>query len=211
MGLNPASLLLIGAGVALIGAGLARLAADEHRHDLRPVYVVALGDSLTSHGGYCESLQLLLPPGSQVSCIGWEGAGTETIAQNTKPGMLAMADDVIVLAGVNDLASGRGVQATVEGLERIYQKARSAGARVIAVELTPWSGHQRGQHLQTETMQVNAWLDMSPSVEIVVGTSPLGPDGRLRSDFNAADGLHLNAAGHAELGRLIFEGAYRND
>lgn len=206
--MNPATLLLIATGVVLVGAGVTRMLAPDRKRMMSPRYVVAVGDSLTAHGGYCETLRQFLPLGSQVTCVGWEGEGAEAIAKKISANLFQGADDVIVLAGVNDLASGRGVQATVEGLERIYQKARLTGARVIAVELTPWATHKRGMMLQPETQQVNQWMSMSPSVEMVVDTSALGTGGALNPELGGKDGLHLNPTGQAALGLLIYDQVY---
>jgi hypothetical protein len=195
-------------GGALVVAGITRALGNGVEEPMGPRHVVAVGDSLTAHGTYCEALETLLPPGSTVDCYGWQGEGTAAISANITPKMFAGCDDAIVLAGVNDLASGRSVQETVEGLERLYQKGRQAGARVIAVELTPWSGHAVGRNLVAETAEVNKWMNMSPSVELTVETSSLGDNGYLRPEFSMKDGLHLNNTGQAALGMLIFEQAF---
>jgi lysophospholipase L1-like esterase len=143
-----------------------------------------------------------------VQCVGFVGQGVNKIHSSVDQNLWGESDDVIVLAGVNDLASRRGVQHVVEGLERIYQEARVRGARVIAVELTPWGGHVRGRHLIDETREVNSWLDRSPSVEMVVNTSGLGIEGHLRPEYDSGDGLHLNAAGQQRLGSIIYEQVY---
>lgn len=208
--LGPASLFMMLTGGALVVAGVVRALGNGVQEPLGPRHVVAVGDSLTASGGYCDELQALLPPGSTVDCYGWQGEGTGNIAKNIDPGMFTGCDDVIVLAGVNDLASGRSVQETVEGLERIYQKARQSGARVIAVELTPWAGHAVGRNLVAETAKVNKWMAMSPSVEQTVDTGYLGVNGQLRPELGMKDGLHLNSQGQVVLGTLIFEQAFGN-
>jgi lysophospholipase L1-like esterase len=201
-------MMMIFTGAALVIAGLSRAFGQERQKQMTPVYVMAVGDSLTAHGGYCETLQMLLPVGSMVTCKGWVGEGAKAIGGKVSKQGFGAVDDVIVLAGVNDLASGRGVQYTVEQLDKIYQKARVGGARVIAVELTPWEGHVQGAKRAWETAEVNEWIAKSPSVEIVVDTSGLGPNGYLLPEYDSGDGLHLNAEGQQKLGELIFEQVY---
>ena len=206
--MNPATGLMIGTGIALLLAGATKIF---RRGDIQksPRYIVAVGDSLTADGGYCSALQSLLPIGSVVTCHGWTGQGTKKINEGLTDAMLLQADDVIVLAGVNDLASGRGVTNTIEGLERIYQRGRRLGARIIAVELTPWSGHTKGLGQHWNTLEVNEWIGKSPSVEMTVSTDALGDASRyLLSEYDSGDGLHLNSEGQRRLGILIYQQAF---
>jgi len=196
-------------GGALLLAGAVRAFSGEQKSPLvGPRYVVAVGDSLTANGSYCRTLERMLPVGSRVDCVGYVGEGAQAISTKVGKAILAGADDVIVLAGVNDLASGRGVQGTVSGLDKIYQKGRASGARVIAVHLTPWAGHSKGSQLQTETWKVNAWMAKYPSVEMVVETQELGDAGVLYPEYGAGDGLHLSEAGQDKLAEIIFSQVY---
>lgn len=206
--MNPATLLMIGTGIVLTVVGVQRL-LRQPSPVTAPRYVVAIGNSLTADGGYCRSLEQALPVGSMVDCHGWVGQGAKAVNDRVTDRALSQADDVIVLAGVNDLASGRGVDYTIEALERIYQRARRLGARVIAVQLTPWAGHARGRHHYWETEELNNWIRKSPSVEVTVGTGALGDSaGFLLPQYDRGDGLHLSRVGQQRLGELIFEQVY---
>lgn len=168
--------------------------------------VSALGDSLTAHGGYCSSLEAQLPAGSSVTCHGYVGQGAKVIGTHLDEALADLPDDLVVLAGVNDLASGRDPRSS---LDTIYRTADAAGARVIAVRLTPWAGHARGVSLQQKTLELNAWITQNQYVSAVVDTSALGDAaGNLLAAYGSGDGLHLNSEGQRKLGELIAEQAF---
>jgi hypothetical protein len=170
--------------------------------------VMAIGDSLTASGGYCSTLKSLLPEGSTVNCIGLAGEGVENVydlVSHVKEG----TTDVVVLAGVNDLASGRTPEEVLAGLRRIYADAQDYGVRVVAVTLTPWTGHVRGGKKRQETNDVNQMIKRADIPSVVVDTSPLGDQvGFLRQEYNSGDGLHLNNEGQKQLGYLIWDQAF---
>jgi len=168
-----------------------------------PVKVIAIGDSLTAGKVYCANLKELFPAGSSIQCIGEESAGVKRVQQLATQGYLPGADYVIVLVGVNDLASGRSISTIISGLEKIYDLAHSVGAKVIAVTLTPWLGHSKGGKLNQETRDVNSWIRNQSNADIVVETTTLGHAGYLLPDYNAGDGLHLSAAGQRALANAV--------
>jgi lysophospholipase L1-like esterase len=176
------------------------------RKPSKPLKVLAVGDSLTASAAYCAALKEQLPVGSTLSCRGLKGQGTAPILrdlqQNIKPGY----DYVVVLAGVNDLASGRSLDSIQRNLEQMYLEIRANGAQVIAVTLTPWSGHRIGKTLVAKTDELNTWIKRHKLPDKVVNTSSLGDfSGRLLSHYGAADGLHLNPEGSAQLAELVWK------
>lgn len=200
-------------GVLVMVAGLAGYMIYKDSKRVIPPnvsrHVVALGDSLTEHGGYCATLKAGLPENSIVQCIGHKGQGAKHLGtwldQEMKVGFTP--DDVIVLIGVNDIASGRSVRSIQEDILGVYYRVRSCGARLIAVKLTPWARHAR--YDRDATRKINEWIKNSPVPDVVVESSALGTsDGVLMAAYDSGDGLHLNSDGQAALGLLIKQQAF---
>ena len=189
-------------GITAIAAGM--LVANKRRSRV----VLAIGDSLTAHGGYCKELENLLPKGSSVFCIGYPGQGVQAIRTAVNVASQKGALDVIIFAGVNDLATGHSVEYTMEQLDLLYREARSSGARVIAVHLTPWASHIKGKHLQAETKALNAAITKSWVPAIRVETVALGMYGSLLPEFDSGDGLHLSDEGQKRLARILYRQAF---
>ena len=160
-----------------------------------PVRVGLLGDSMVA--GICGRVA------GQVICSGHTGQGTAYILQHLNSVLDQSPTHVVVLAGVNDLASGRSVETVKSNLSWIYEMIIAAGAIPVAVQLTPWATHTKGRTLIAETLSVNAWIQSRSGIRWV-NTSSLG-DGetRLKSEYNAGDGLHLTSAGKQLLAELI--------
>jgi lysophospholipase L1-like esterase len=206
---NSTYILIAGGTVlALTFLGMRKAQASTPRR------VLAIGDSLTANKMYCTTLSKKLPKGNQVTCSGLVGQGTGAILSNLQkeysPVALSQFTDIVVLAGVNDLASGRSMKTIKSNLEGIYGYARQAGVRVIGVELTPWNGHIKGQHLVAKTDELNDWLTGHPDLSAKVTTRDLGDfQGNLQSIYATGDGLHLNSAGGAKLAELVYEQGLR--
>ena len=174
-----------------------------------PRNVLAIGDSLTQLGLYCVEIERNLDEGSDVTCRGLEGAGTDRIFRLLDGVKKDQYTDIIILGGVNDLASRRSQAMIQQNLKRIYEKARDLGARVIAVQVTPWSGHSKGQYLLSETADLNRWIRHNGIPSISVNTSGLGDHNRaLQKSYSKGDGLHLSREGQKELGKLISRQAF---
>ena len=198
-------LILGGAALLLLGGADWMAARRRSGPPTRPLSIVAVGDSLTAAGGYCKELQRVLPAGSSVRCLGAPGEGVAKFLPLAGEGRLVGADYVIVLGGVNDLASGRSLEHIKQHLSKIYSTAHQYGAEVIAVTLTPWGGHYKGKKLNWETQELNKWIIYQAPVEYVVDSQGLGDEtGYLQSQYGAGDGLHLSPAGQTALGQMIY-------
>ena len=184
----------------LAGFALALALFTRPRRGLR---VVAVGDSITANGKYLAAALEGLPE-SVGRAFGLGGRGAARIRREALPRALAYnPTDVVILAGVNALASNRSPQTIVTELRRMYQAARNAGARVLAVQVTPWAGYRKSTELlQQRTRELNRLIASSVGVQ-VLNTSFLGDaSGRLLEGFTR-DNLHLNRAGERSLGAAI--------
>lgn len=207
-------LLAVGAGFVAfllsrgIGTGTSRLPL------LGPEAVgIVVGDSLTAHDGYRRALAGLTPYRSWDN-VSEVGAGAGRILELLREANVEMGPgDAVVLAGVNDIASGRSLGTIQARLLDIYSHLKSFGYRVIVVTTLPWAGYtswtaEKGQKQQA----LNAWLKEQARlgvVDCVVDAFPaFSNQGRLRSEYDQGDGIHLNQAGQVALGRLIARQAY---
>lgn len=195
--------LVIGVAAA-IGLGIALFSSSSKARSTMPLKVLAVGDSITT-GTYPALLEHYLAPGSTVTVRASAGKGAEDV-YGYAYGELASGeyDVVVVLAGVNDLASGRSVSAASEWLQRIYNEAIAAHARVVAIEILPWAGHSVGAMKVAETEALNQWIRQLEGFAgtRVVSTSSMG-DGLGRSLYAGSDGLHLTRAGNEKLAQLV--------
>lgn len=169
----------------------------------RPRRAVAVGDSLTAHGGYVARLRETV--GGTWTSIAEEGAGLWRIVQLVR-GRLAPYDAVVVLGGVNSI--GRGYQDNQAGLIELYRAARVGSARVIAVTMTPWRGYRgwtqehddvRARLAQWQLGGASGFVDATVNSMAALGDA----NGHLWPAYDAGDGLHLNAAGQRALGDAI--------
>lgn len=201
-----AALFLAAAGVVLF-AGWKLLAKSGTRALRSAKRVACLGDSLTAAGIYCGDLAGIL--GVETKAFGYEGKGTAAIGAHVPEVLAWKPDAVVVLAGVNDLPSKDGAAEAISGLTKIYAKIRVAGPAVVAVEVVPWHGYASAVGHEANTDKVNAWIRSTANVDAVVRTSSLGDyGGRLKEQYDAGDGLHLNREGQAELAVLIADQAF---
>lgn len=200
---------LIGLGVLLLGGGAWAMASStptRRRASARIAGVAAIGDSLTEQGAYLREVHSAL--GTSGRAIGLRGAGAAKIAEQMQYVLADGVDVVVVLAGVNDIASGRSVETITTALEGMYAQARAAGVQVVAVPILPWGRYMqiprlraRAAQLQRDTNAVNAWIRAAGVPVVNIGA--MGDGARLRPEFDSGDGLHLSAAGQRRLGQLI--------
>ena len=171
--------------------------------------VALLGNSLTAGIRYRVELEELLGPCSAVQAFAYPGKGTAFIKDKLAEALAWGPTDIVVLGGVNDLASGRGVGTVVDNLEWIYLVAKEAGVRVVAVTLTPWAGHSKGKNLLYETQEVNDWIMWNSSADVVVDTSSMGDAAGVAYDpYVGTDGLHLTEAGQTALAQAVHSQAF---
>ena len=133
-----------------------------------------------------------------------------------EPVKKANATDVVLLAGVNNVASGHKPESIIADLQTAWDAFHTAGVtRVISVKLTPWFGYEKffgagkktAQPYRDATNAVNAYIDARSGQpggpEAKVETSSLGDsNGALLKEYSAG-GLHMNAAGRQALAALV--------
>lgn len=191
----------------------------------RACRIAVLGDSLTdpksSGGGYLRVIQRACP----TCAIDNFGKGASMVVQmryrfeHSVAPVIERYSHLIVFGGVNDMYSdetaSRTPQKVAKDLSRIYEKARAAGTRVIAINIAPWGGFKRyfNKRRGVATIEVNSWLEQQAQVghidHVIDAYSALscGVPERLCPHFEwpFKDGIHFGPAGHEVLGRLLVE------
>lgn len=161
-----------------------------------PKRVLVVGDSLVGSSGFLSTLEEGFEPGVTVNLVSLPGKGAAAIKDaGLEAARLLHPDVVVILAGVNDLASGRGWQHAAAQLDEFYFTLKQMGVYVVAVQLTPWDTHVEGRHLQGETKTLNTWIARHNVPVATVYTDRIEGQGK--------DGLHLSAQGSRQLAEAV--------
>lgn len=161
----------------------------------RPSKIIAIGDSITAaRPSYVHKLGQAL--GVPVEAYGYPGRGAEYIRSQVGAALAQRPSHLLILAGVNDLASGRAGAA--EHVRAMVDAARAARVVPIVVGVTPWRGYRMWR---AGRAGLNAALSRLGAA--YVPTDVLGDaDGRLPAALTG-DGVHLTEAGHQRLAQVI--------
>ena len=165
--------------------------------------IVALGDSITK-SGYIRNLENTMD-NIRTFTFGYGGKGVRFIYNKMDEALAKSPSDIVIMAGVNDVASGRSFKHITRFLSKMYLKAKNAGVRVVAVTILPSGEYGRGYEAVAD--DVNDWIKNNPDVDAVVDGTSMGVGGNLTSRFTG-DGVHLNREGQGELSARIAEQAF---
>lgn len=190
-------------------------------------HIAAVGDSLTdprSHGGgYLDYVKQRCPE-TTIENFAVGGHMVNQIRKRFEKHVLSRPagtfSHVVVWGGVNDLYSDKTAYRTLakiqSDLSAIYRQARAAGARVVAIAVSPWGGFSRyyTAYRGENTRQLNSWiLGDNPLVDVAIDAYSLlscGAPERLCGDYQPRyrDGVHLGKLGHERLGKVLYEAAF---
>lgn len=184
--------------------------------------IAVLGDSITQDGGYIEELKRTCP-NYIFHNYGLSGETTSQILRririkngNLKHKILALEnyDQIIVLAGINNIDDPHKV---IADLKTIYKKAKTLTPqplRVIAVTLSPWGGYKTWSFKKQQyTEQVNDFILSHPeNVDVVVNIYDALKDNhsfRMKQGFyRPGDRLHPRGEGQLIIGQTIYKTAF---
>jgi lysophospholipase L1-like esterase len=195
--------------------------------------VAAMGDSLTdpkARGGlYLRYLKERCPE-SRFDSFGRGGDMVNQMRRRferdlfggARTGAAPSYSHVIVFGGVNDLYSDLTAKRTVgkitADLTAMYTSARSRGARVIGVTVTPWGGFTRyfNATRSANTAELNRWILAQPqagtSDHAIDAYSLLACGDRICDELAEPfrDGLHFGAAGHKRIAKALHAEVFRD-
>lgn len=177
--------------------------------------ILSVGDSITANaqsyavqlGASCTQVAVtrLAVSGKQTSWM------DEQVTQTTLNGK----EYLIILGGVNDISSGTFAN-TKAHLTSIYQKAKQAGVKVVAITQSPWKGWSSWTtEKHQQTLELNAWIrsQQGVNVDYVVDfyeltKDPQDPE-KLAPAYDSRDHLHPTAAAHTVLMNAIIQTIYQ--
>jgi lysophospholipase L1-like esterase len=196
------------------------LVAGEPKRAARKRIIIAIGDSITKNSWqkvpYTDSLQERVK-GSRVITLGYGGRQTAFIARkltNELKKLKEQPDDIIILAGVNDIGSGKSVEHITGNLQSMYRESKEAGARVIAVKILPWHARKSSRGREHITDAVNAWIESSPDVDVVIEGSQMRSEDPSKYEMSkeyTKDGIHPNDEGRKMLAKIIADKAFAEE
>jgi lysophospholipase L1-like esterase len=194
------------------------------------VRIVAMGDSTTAGTPAFKSPREAPPSGSgdessqyaywlmkahpewEVINQGINGQRSDEIHARFEDDVVARKPAVVVIiAGVNDVYQGRGVEHVKAELTAMYRRAKEAGIKVVAGSIIPYDTATADQNARMHA--INDWIEAQPAADPNIRfadtraavAAPGSPD-RLAS---SPDGLHPDPAGYREMadtiGRVILE------
>lgn len=164
--------------------------APDHDDDPREV-IAFVGDSLTQDGAWAEWF-----PDFEVRNLGRGGDTTDDLLARLDEVVAVAPDEVVFLAGTNDLGTRQTVEHLVRNIETACVQLRRdlPGSRMLLTSILP-RGREYAQrikeaniHLRQFSSTVRAqFLDLWPALAL--------DDGELNPSFTD-DRLHLNDAGY---------------
>ena len=105
---------------------------------------------------------------------------------------------VVIIAGVNDVYQGRGVEHITQQLDRMYGRAAKSGIRVVAGTIIPYNTATPDQNARMRV--VNAWIEQraaaDPEIEFVDTRAAVAAPGAPDKLADSPDQLHPSAAGY---------------
>lgn len=173
-----------------------------------PRKIVAVGDSITA-GAYPRHLaKKLAGGGHSVVQMGYGGRGVQHIADKLNEVIAQRPTDVVVLIGVNDIASGRSSEYITSRLDSIYSRLSDAGVSVTAIPILPWGGYSKHTRAREAVRaRVNTHIAKAPSVDARVNVQPMSRGNALHPAYTN-DKLHPNQLGAEVLADLVVEALF---
>ena len=111
---------------------------------------------------------------------------------------------VIILAGVNDIYQGRGVEHVKSNLAAMYARAASAGILVVAATILPYNTMSKRQ--AEDIRELNRWVrkEAEDLDLLFCDTSAAASDPADQNKLRGSpDGLHPDVSGYRRMGERL--------
>ena len=203
--------ILISFGV-LAGGGIIALIVNSNSKLRADSNVLFIGDSYTAgNSSYADQLAKMLPS-LRVKKIAKVGEKTDWMLRNAGNEIDSKKyKAVFVLGGINDVYAGSSLNNIENNLQAIYDKAKRAGAKVIAVTIPPTNYY--GSYTDAkgyEADKLNYWIKKNRSVNKVIDMNTmLKAGGKQNLQLFASDKLHATPQAHGMLANEIKKNIFR--
>ena len=145
-------------------------------------------------------------PGWRVLNRGVNGERSDQIAARFERDVIAASPAaVIIIAGVNDVYQGRGVDHVTRELRGMYDRAEEAGIPVIAGSIVPYNTATPGQNAAMRA--INAWIAAEGARDANVHYADTRRAASAPDDLDrlagSPDGLHPDIAGYRRMAEAL--------
>lgn len=178
--------------------------------------IVAIGDSITAQK-YLNKIKSKITNAETFS-YGYIGQGAKFIYGKLDEALKHEPEWIIIMAGVNDIASGRSVKHTKEYLEKLYSKSKESGAKVMAIEILPWHKNKLSKDREERTHAVNKWIREQEGGlvdEVVLAAPMVGGDPKkyhMNKEYtDDSTGTHPNDRGKEVLSKMVSDKIIESD
>lgn len=199
-------LAIILTGAAAVSFGLYKLIRGPRCRFVGRCRLAIVGDSIAQGQRFTQRLREGLP-NYVIDNFAVQGAGTASVVNQMLDQVVpAGYDEVIILAGANDIAQGPDY--IVVNIERIVRAAKLVNMRVVLLSMTPWlQGSSVIRNVNNKLKIYNFMWRVDDFVNVwgVLADSA----GGLRGDYiGDAVGLHPNALGQQAMADKVLSDAY---
>lgn len=173
--------------------------------------VYCIGDSITDTV-YPPYLNTLIGSSWHVNSVGVSGNTTAQMYARYVPDVTGNSDAryVVILGGINDVASSYSAATIEANLQAMYTAAHNLGIKVVAAEILPFGGSAVWSAPKQAVLDaVNAWIASTAiHVDYIAHTyaaleDPGNPDNLLPA-YDGGDHIHLTTAGAQALSATIY-------
>jgi len=188
------------------------------------LHIVAFGDSLTtgyqSPGPeqylgtatpYGDFLRDMLSGAAEIQVRGVNGELTgEMVLRFGTDVISAKPDYVVILGGTNDLGWGAAPQEVMRNIATMYERARAAGIRAVAVSIPSIRGFDEliPPRLALNRLVADYCRERSqPFVDLFTATAE--PETQRLAQRYSNDGLHLTTEGYRLLAEMLYDRVFR--
>jgi lysophospholipase L1-like esterase len=190
-----------------------------------PLRIITLGDSLTvgfqspTHENhqikstpYGLFLQEWLRDSAEVLVRGVNGELTGEMAMRLGRDIIPLRPDyIVVLGGANDVGWGAQPPEIMRNLVAMYERARAAGIKPVAVTIPSIRGADSLIPLrQVLNRRILDYCKAKPQPSVDLFTATAEPETLRLADKYSNDGLHLTTEGYYLLAELLYEQVFKS-